>query len=261
MSIQKVFRMYMIITKIRSTLRSKLVFSEIYIYRVSCHNSIKFCNNVWGKLVVLWKAMKLITLDLFLVSNWTASSEFVSALIMSIPSWQIVTAHAQPFNGAGDLAFCLRVPLDSLLVWASSGGSGETARMRRLAWTFAARIGDKYQIRLTRPNYPCPHELPGVHMGLEVLYSWMSGLHVSFIKVSQTSGIKNHKVHFLNENFKVECIHACTETALHWKIFLSKFNSVPCCPKYKLVFRINKAYINFTFATMSNDCSFVPVHA
>ena len=37
-----------------------------------------------------------------------------------------------------------------MLVWASSGGSGETARMRRLAWTFAARIGDKYQIRLTR---------------------------------------------------------------------------------------------------------------
>ena len=32
--------------------------------------------------------------------------------------------------------------------------SGETARMRRLAWTFAARIGDKYQIRLTRPNCP-----------------------------------------------------------------------------------------------------------
>ena len=29
-------------------------------------------------------------------------------------------------------------------------GSGETARMRRLAWTFAARIGDKYQIRLTQ---------------------------------------------------------------------------------------------------------------
>ena len=37
-----------------------------------------------------------------------------------------------------------------MLVWASSGGSGETARMRRLAWTFAARIGDKYHIRLTR---------------------------------------------------------------------------------------------------------------
>ena len=40
-----------------------------------------------------------------------------------------------------------------MLVWASSEGSGETARMRRLAWTFAARIGDKYQIRLTRSKW------------------------------------------------------------------------------------------------------------
>ena len=79
-----------------------------------------------------------------------ASSEFVSS---SIPSWQILTAHAQPFRGTRDLAFCLKVPLDLLLVWASSGGSGKTARMRRLAWTFAARLGDKYQISLTRPNY------------------------------------------------------------------------------------------------------------
>ena len=84
-----------------------------------------------------------------LSNNCDASSEFVSS---SIPSWQILTAHAQPFRGARDLAFCLKVPLDSLLVWASSGSSGETARMRRLAWTFAARTGDKYQIRLTRPN-------------------------------------------------------------------------------------------------------------
>ena len=82
--------------------------------------------------------------------NWAPPSEFVSS---SIPSWQTLTAHAQPFRGARDLVFCLKVPLDSLLVWASSGGSGETARMRRLAWTFAARIGDKYQIRLARPNW------------------------------------------------------------------------------------------------------------
>ena len=79
--------------------------------------------------------------------KWAPSSEFVSS---SIPSWQILTAHAQQFRRARDLVFCLKVPLDSMLVWASSGGSGETARMRRLAWTFAARIGDKYQIRLTR---------------------------------------------------------------------------------------------------------------
>ena len=82
--------------------------------------------------------------------NWAPSSEFVSS---SIPSWQISTAHAQPFRGSTDLAFCLKVPRDSLLLWASSEGSGETARMRRLAWTFAARMGDKYQIRLTRSNY------------------------------------------------------------------------------------------------------------
>ena len=86
---------------------------------------------------------------------WAPSSEFVSS---SIPSWQILTAHAQPFRGARDLAFCLKVPLDSLLVWASSEGSGETARMRRLAWTFAARIGYKYQIRLTRSIYKCNKE-------------------------------------------------------------------------------------------------------
>ena len=88
--------------------------------------------------------------------NWAPSSEFVSS---SIPSWQISTAHAQPFRGARDLAFCLKVHLDSLLVWASSEGSGETARMRRLAWTFAARIGDKYQIRLTRSNYVCMQKI------------------------------------------------------------------------------------------------------
>ena len=92
--------------------------------------------------------------------RWAPLIEFVSS---SIPSGLILTAHAQPFKGARDLTFCLKVPLDSMLVWASSEGSGETARMRRLAWTFAARmrrlawtfaarIGDKYQIRLTRPK-------------------------------------------------------------------------------------------------------------
>ena len=93
--------------------------------------------------------MKRLIILTWLGNKWAASSEFVSS---SIPSSQILTAHAQPFRGARDLAFCLKVPLDSLLVWASSEGSGETARMRRLAWTFAARIGDKYQIRLARPK-------------------------------------------------------------------------------------------------------------
>ena len=78
-----------------------------------------------------------------------ASSEFVSS---SIPSWQILTVHDQPFRGARYLVFCLKVPLHSLLVWASSRGSGETARMGRLAWIFTARIGDKYQICLMQPK-------------------------------------------------------------------------------------------------------------
>ena len=43
-----------------------------------------------------------------------------------------------------------------LIAYASSEGSGETARMRRLAWTFAARIGYKYQIRLTRSKWCRP---------------------------------------------------------------------------------------------------------
>ena len=89
--------------------------------------------------------------------NCGASSKFVSS---SIPSWQILIAHAQPFRGARDLAFCLKVPLDSLLVWASSRGSSETAWMRRLALTFAARIGDKYEIRLTWPNCGLPQVTP-----------------------------------------------------------------------------------------------------
>ena len=67
--------------------------------------------------------------------RWAPSSELVSS---STPSWQILTAHAQPFRGAKDLAVWLKVPLDSLLVWASSGGSGGCV--------------DKYQIRLTRPR-------------------------------------------------------------------------------------------------------------
>ena len=105
-------------------------------------------NNIYALIVAI--SVLMIFFHDKLHINWAPSSEFLSS---SIPSWQILTAHAQPFRGARDLAFCLKVPLDSLLVWARSEGSGETARMRRLAWTFAARICDKYQIRLTRSNY------------------------------------------------------------------------------------------------------------
>ena len=109
------------------------------------HRSVKICY-----LVKCQKHAEEGPQSSYITTIWAASSKFVSS---SIPSWQILTAHAQPFRGARDLAFCLKVPLDSMLVWASSGGSGETAQMRRLAWTFAACICDKYQICLTRPIY------------------------------------------------------------------------------------------------------------
>ena len=35
---------------------------------------------------------------------------------LCLRAWQILTAHALPFRGARDLAFCLMVPLDSVLV-------------------------------------------------------------------------------------------------------------------------------------------------
>ena len=113
--------------------------------QVDLHTKLTLCPKSF-RLVGWW----LIILFGRVQFNWAPSSEFVSS---SIPSWQILTAHAEPFRGARDLAFCLKVPPDSLLVRVSSECSGETAWMRRLAWTFAARIGDKYQIRLTRSNY------------------------------------------------------------------------------------------------------------
>ena len=59
-------------------------------------------------------------------------------------------------EGPGIWLSVWRFLLTHCLYRASSEGSGETARMRRLAWTFAARIGDEYQIRLTRPNCERP---------------------------------------------------------------------------------------------------------
>ena len=118
---------------------------------LSCHlfHFILVTNYQLNCAVIMMRHLPCNLMELRII--WVPSSEFVSS---SISSWQILTAHVQPFRGATYLAFCLKVPLDSLLVWASSEGSGETARMRRLDWTFASRIGDKYQICLTRLIYP-----------------------------------------------------------------------------------------------------------
>ena len=119
---------------------------ELKTYSV-IHSSATWWENMFFA-ICEQKRRKLIST--FVVRSLDSMSPAKRNCVFSIPSWQISTAHVQPFRGARDLVFCLKVPLDSLLIWASSEGSGETARMRRLAWTFAARIGDKYQIRLTR---------------------------------------------------------------------------------------------------------------
>ena len=56
-------------------------------------------------------------------------------------------------EGPGVWLSVCRFLLPHCLYERAAEGSGETARMRRLAWTFAARIGDKYQIRLTRSRW------------------------------------------------------------------------------------------------------------
>ena len=59
-------------------------------------------------------------------------------------------AYAQLFSRTICLPLWLKFPLDLLLMWANSNGSGKTARMRRLAWTFAFRICNNGSFRTTR---------------------------------------------------------------------------------------------------------------
>ena len=43
---------------------------------------------------------------------------------------------------------CLKLPLAPYIVWANSKGSGETARLRRLALALAICLCDKYTFRI-----------------------------------------------------------------------------------------------------------------
>ena len=53
-------------------------------------------------------------------------------------------AHAQPSSGARCPIVGRILHLLPYVMFANSEGSGETARMRRLAWAFAGRLCDKY---------------------------------------------------------------------------------------------------------------------
>ena len=160
---------------------------------------------------------------------WAPSSEFVSS---SIPSWQILTAHAWPFRGARDLAFCLKVPLDSLPVWASSGGSGKTARMHRLAWTFAARIGDKYQIRLTRSMWfeDAVKQLSEIPMmtdwtNLKCIDNSLSYWNkekigkATYPRFCSSTGSRNFSHHWRHSSYRLHCWYWCWwyRSCWHWR--------------------------------------------
>ena len=56
-----------------------------------------------------------------------------------LPSNQPFSAHARPLSKVTSCPL-VKFPLDLLLMWANSTGSGETALMRSLTWTFAVRI-------------------------------------------------------------------------------------------------------------------------
>ena len=94
-----------------------------------------------------WDSALIIVLSFFICHLWGIKRMCVFKHSV-MTNFNCTCPAIQRGQGSG---FLSEVPLDSLLVWASSGGSVETAWMRRLAWTFAAFIGDRYQICLTRP--------------------------------------------------------------------------------------------------------------
>ena len=117
--------------------------------------------------------------------NWAASSEFVSS---SILPWQILTALAQPFRGARIWHSVWRFLLTQCL-YERAAEVLARLRMRRLAWTFAARICDKYQVRLTRPNLCCWFFL---HIFCII---FATNLHMSFCWFCHAAAqIRNHKL-------------------------------------------------------------------
>ena len=80
------------------------------------------------------------------VDNWQTTKWVVSwdHGTFRLPLTHSSNAHAQPSSGARCLIFCWTLRLLPYLMYANSDGSGETARMRRLAWAFAGRLCDKY---------------------------------------------------------------------------------------------------------------------
>ena len=77
------------------------------------------------------------------VSSWFEPCHEIMVLFVH-PKFILQTlAHAQPSSGTRCLIFGRTIRLLPYFVCANSEGSGETARVRRLAWAFAGRLCDK----------------------------------------------------------------------------------------------------------------------
>ena len=66
-----------------------------------------------------------------------------------------LSTHAQQSSGARCLIFGWTLRLFPYFMCANSEGSGETARMHRLAWAFAGRLCDKYHNLMSWLWLPC----------------------------------------------------------------------------------------------------------
>ena len=82
--------------------------------------------------------------------NWAISWDYGT---FRPPQTHSSNAHAQPSSGARCLIFGRTLHLLPYFMCANSAGSGETVRMRRLAWALAGRLCDKYHNRMSWLNY------------------------------------------------------------------------------------------------------------
>ena len=100
---------------------------------------------------------------LFIVSKWASSWEKgPTHYAVCVPS----NAHAPQSSGVRSPALCLKLLPVPYIMLANSEGSGETARMRRLAWVFTVCIYDKYRFHMSWLKLLC---VRWIFNGCEVL--------------------------------------------------------------------------------------------
>ena len=127
------------------------------------NSCFRFCHVIWLKLCKLFhwnmlmiegKRQQLRLLSWSWSSGWCwvcLFLNFLDQLNQLMWLWYFPSsinhssnAHAQPTSGARCQIFGRTLRLPPYFMCANSEGSGETARMPRLAWAFTGRLCDKY---------------------------------------------------------------------------------------------------------------------